>query len=303
MNRNVVAAALLIGLLAVFGWSPGLARAEYAYRLPEGLQVGDIDGPGREAVIRALKKHTRSGSERSVLSGRVSLNQREAAERETVALKKPSGPPYLTYKPDPFTTRLWKVEETPETLALESFDLERFTGTMVFDWRLAAAQGGAALDQGRIEVDVDRIRGGYLASQGAAPPLRGGRSEGSKLEARLAEEVVRLLTLDLGRGVSAAELESGDDSWSRRARALAGNGDWEGARKLWLEVLELNPEYGPALYNLGLYHERRKEPEEAWRYYRSAFLSEASDRHRAALTRLTETLAQAGRLPKRNARK
>jgi tetratricopeptide (TPR) repeat protein len=63
--------------------------------------------------------------------------------------------------------------------------------------------------------------------------------------------------------------------------------------------LDQNPDYSPPLYNLGLYWELRKNPEEAWRYYRRAFRADASPLHREALTRLTDTLTKAGRAPGR----
>ncbi len=82
------------------------------------------------------------------------------------------------------------------------------------------------------------------------------------------------------------DAETAPDEWSRRAAHLAGRGDWEGARAQWLEALNLNPDFSPALYNLGLYYERRHEPEQALEFFQKAFIANASPRHRSALTRL-----------------
>lgn len=301
MIRLPVTLPLTCLILLILSASPSWAARDN-HRLPGGIKVGDISGPGCEELTRALKKKSGGGGRQGDLSGHVSLVSRMNPEREIVPLEEPAGEPYEIYKPDDFTTRLWRVEETPMAERLHNFNMERQTGAMIFDWRVTSPEG-RLLDQGRVTLDIDRSRGGYLASVGVTPPLGGGnRGDIAKFERYLAEEIVRLLTLDLGWAVTAANLESGDDKWSREARGLASRGDWEGARRLWLELLDMNSKYGPALYNLGLYYERQKNPEKAWSYYRQAFLSEGSDLHRAALTRLTESLSRAGRLPKRNAR-
>lgn len=281
-----------IGLAGCAGGSGG------AYKLPAGVIVGDISGPGQEQLSRALKKRGGGGSAKMILSGNVSLSRQTTGERETVPQQVPAGPPQAAYQPDPFTARIWLVEEPPMATELDTYDLQRLTGDMIFDWRLTSKTGGQ-VDSGQVVLNIDRTRGGYLAAQGLAPPLAGSTVNSDDIENRLADELVRLLTLDLGRYPGASELESGSDSLSRKAKSLASAGDWQEARSLWMELLGLNPQYSPALYNLGLYWERQQDPEEAWRYYRAAFLSDGSDRHRDALTRLTETLNRAGRLPKR----
>ena len=291
---------VLLGLLisvAAMGLT-GCAGSGGAYKLPAGVTVGDISGPGQDQLSRALKKRGGGGSAKMILSGQVSLSRQETGERETVPREVAAGPPQAAYQPDPFTGRVWLVEETPMATELDSYDFKRLTGDLIFDWRLTSKTGGQ-VDSGRVVLNIDRTRGGYLAAQGLAPPLSGSKTKGDDLESRLAGELVRLLTLDLGRYPSASELETGDDSLSRKAKSLASAGNWQEAQALWLELLDQNPRYSPALYNLGLYWERRQDPEEAWRYYRAAFLSDGSDSHRAALTRLTETLSRAGRLPKR----
>lgn len=276
---------------------PALA-ADYVFHLPYGVKIGEIDGPGREQLRRILIKRTTKGPTEFVLSGVVSLEQSSRKEKERVPLEKPSGPPYDDYLPDPFTKRVWRQKVTPATSSLDSFDLERYLGFMTLDWTVSKAGSGELLDQGRVVLDINRTRGGYLAVEGMVPKMSS-KSADNEFENRLANDLIRLLALDLGRAAGVSELERGDDKWSRSARSLASSGDWEGARKEWEKLLEMNPKYGPALYNLGVYWERNRKPEEALRYYRSAFVSDASERHRRALTRLTETLRRAGRLPDR----
>lgn len=267
------------------------------YQLPAGVTVGDISGPGHDRLSQALKKRG-AGLGSMTLSGTLSAQSKVSVEREVVPQEKISGPTYTDYKPDPFTGRVWQVEEHSSTTELDAYDLQRLTGELIFDWRLTS-KTGEQVDQGRATIDVDQIRGGYLASKGLAPAIGSAAPEASGLENIMADELIRQLTLDLGRDPGSSELETGSDSLSRKAKNLADAGQWRDAQALWLELLSQNPNYAPALYNLGLYWERQGDPEEAWRYYRAAFLSEGSDRHRQALSRLTKTLSQAGRLPKR----
>ncbi len=300
-SRLLALSLLAAGTLILVGFFSGPALASAPGKLPPGLTVGSITGPGQELLTKALRRHGGGGSGQAVLSGRVSLAQQVAGERENVPVERRTGAaPHPVYEPDPFTHRLWLTEETPTSTKVEAYDLERFTGRLVFDWQVAAVNGGEVLDSGRVALDLDRTRGGYLADQGLTEPLKGSRSLKAKSEERLMEEVVRLLALDLGRYPSASEIEVGRDPLSHKAKSLAAAGDWEGARVLWLDLLNQNPEYAPPLYNMGLYWERKKNPEEAWRRYKAAFVSDASARHREALTRLTETLSRAGRLPGRN---
>jgi hypothetical protein len=299
MKFKTLSLLILPGFLALILCSGPLWAESSGYRLPPGLKIGQISGPGDQQLTKALKKRARGGSNQAVLSGRVSFSRDVSGEREVVPEEKPSGQPYLTYEPDPFTSRLWRTEVTPQAVDLTPYNLERYVGVMTFDWQLAEAKSGAPLDSGRVTVDIDRTRGGYLAEQGVVPKLSGGGRDNVRFEDQLADELVRLLTLDLGRFLTASDLEAASDKWSRQARSAASAGNWDLAKSHWLELLEMNPEYGPALYNLGVYYERQKNPEEAWRYYRQAFVSDGSVLHRQALTRLTEALSRTGRLPRR----
>lgn len=296
MYKKLFLAAALMGLMLS---CPLAMAADYIFKLPQGIKIGEISGPGREQLKRALKKRTQGGSASLILSGHVQLWQSSQAEREMVPLPKPSGEPYEDYLPDPFTGKAWRQKVQPTVTTIDAFDFQRYLGIMTLDWTLTASGSKEVVDQGRVLLDINRTRGGYLSTEGVVPGMSAGGRADKIMEARLADDLVRLLSLDLGRAASASELESGKDEWSRRAKKLASLGDWDGARNEWETLLGLNPKYGPALYNLGIYYERGHNPEKALDYYRAAFLSDGSVLHRMALTRLTETLRLAGRLPGR----
>ncbi len=275
----------------------------FADTLPQGVTIGQISGPGQEYLIKQLEKREGSGPATSLLNGRVTAHSLVRRERETVPLTTPTGEDsYLTYTPNIFTKRLWLIEEEPTREMLEDYELERFLGELTLDWQLVATGGGRILAEGQVKVDANRTIGGYLATRGLTPRLESEKKTAAleeKLEKHLIDELVRLLSLDLGRSPNPSEIEVGDDSLSRKAKSLAKDGQWEEARKLWEELLRQNPRYGPPLFNMGLYYEYKQNPEAAWKMYREAFLSEATEEHREALTRLTEALDRAGRLPKR----
>lgn len=260
--------------------------------LPRGLSVGQIEGPGADDLIRALNSRSSASGEASI-SGTVSFQEQVTEERETVPVTVAAGKPQAMYKPDPFTERLWRVKETPTATELRDFDFQRLSGEMVFDWQITD-KNGAKLDSGRSRVDVNRSFGGFLASQKLAPGQTNPKTLATEARQLLAEEMTRSLALDLGREPSPSEIETAPDTWSREALAAATRNDWEAARALWLEALELNSNFAPALYNLGLYCERDKNPETALEYYQKAFIANGSPLHRAALSRLTESMLRAG---------
>ncbi|KXS55996.1 MAG: hypothetical protein AMR96_05105 [Candidatus Adiutrix intracellularis] len=229
----------------------------YVYKLPSGIKVGSISGSGTEIVTRALTSRVQGGITNSILSGQISLNRQVDSENEIVPLKVAASQSYFSYQPDPFTRRLWIESTTPSTTQLTSFKFERLTGNIIFNWRLISPDE-QDINKGQIILDINCTKGGFLAAAGAAPPLNDSRVFGAVLENRLADELVSYLALNLGRTPSALELESGRDKLSRKAKILASAGDWEGAKKLWLELLIQNPKYAVANYNLGLYWERQK---------------------------------------------
>lgn len=287
---------IILLCLALPSFILGGCAARHAARppqLPADLSLGQITGPGAEEIVKILRRHLNSQKGGRVLSGRLSFQDSFNEEREKVAQKVAVGEPREAWLADPFTKKYWLEEETDYEERENEYKLQRSTGVLIFDWSVGPA-GGAPSRSGRIELDTDATGGGFLGSIGAAPKA-GGRPSGRKLAEVLGEDLVALLALELGRQLKASDLDWTSDAQSRQAHKLAGEGCWDEARDIWLQLLELNPEYGPALYNLALYYEYKGQPQEALAYYQRAFLSDSSPRNRAALTRLTKAVANQDR--------
>lgn len=292
-TRTISATFLLFtcGLFLAVACAP--AGPDLRLYLPRDLATGQISGPLADELSQALKSRARSGEK--YLNGQVSFREAVSNEQETVPVKLAAGEPQTVYRADPFTQRLWQVKEAPTQTELQNFTFQRVQGEMLFDWQITD-KNGAKIDSGRSAVDLNRTFGGFLAARKVAPAVENPEKLAEEARRLLAEEMTQALALDLGREPLSSEIETAPDAWSRLAASLAASGDWEGARAQWEEALDLNPNFAPALYNLGLYCERQQNPEEALLYYQKAFVANGSPLHRAALTRLTESLMRAGRL-------
>ncbi len=289
---KIFALKLIILCLALASLIAGGCAARQAARpphLPADLSLGEISGPGAEEIVKILRRYLSGQKGDLVLSGRLSFQDSFNEEREKAAHKVAVGEPREAWLADPFTKKYWLGEETDYEERVDEYKLQRSTGVLIFDWSVGPA-GGAPSRSGRIELDTDATRGGFLASIGAAPKAAG-QISGRKLAEALGEDLAALLALELGRQLKASDLDWASDAQSRQAHKLAGEGRWDEARDIWLQLLELNPEYGPALYNLALYYEYKGQPQEALAYYQRAFLSDSSSRNRAALTRMTKAVA------------
>ncbi len=275
-------------LLAVISLAACASQGPAASRAPmlHNIAIGQIQGPGAEELTRALKAQA-SGAAQATLGGTISFREAVSEERETVPVTVAAGKPESVYKPDPFTKRVWLTEETPTATEFQTFDLQRVAGEMLFNWQITG-KDGRVIDSGVSKADLNRTFGGFMAAQKVAPGPQNSDRLLSEARRALAEEMTRLLALSLGRQPSPDEIETAPDDWSRRAKNAASRGDWEEAKNIWLEALDLNPNFAPAHYNLGLYYERAGEPERALSSYQRAFVADGSPRHRAALTRITE---------------
>jgi tetratricopeptide (TPR) repeat protein len=196
------------------------------------------------------------------------------------------------------SSALNQTQANPENLPaddlLETYPLELGQATLEFDWTVVDKQTGAVITSGITKDTLTRSAGGFLADYGAAARNLPTPSQAIKLmSSALADQLVE----ELGPAFSAADLAAADDSLSKQALALAHKEQWDEAAAIWTELTRLNPQYHPALYNLGLYYEKKGQLETAWSYYRQAFLSHSSNVHRDALTRLTDSLNRLNRLP------
>ncbi|MDR1921076.1 MAG: hypothetical protein LBS31_04945 [Candidatus Adiutrix sp.] len=295
LARLLAAAGLTLILAAgCSGRPPAYGRPS----LRPDITVGLISGAGGEALAQALRRGAKNRDGERVLSGEVTMANETEKDVETVPVVVEKGRAKEVYRADPFTNRLWRVKERTTETEFESHDLERVYSRMIFDWRLTPGDGNGP-DSGRITLELGRVYGGFLAANKQAPPLKNqNEALTAAMEKELAGVMAHLVVLNLGRHIDAAELEAASDPQSGQARRLAAAGRWDEAKEIWLNLLKLNPKYGPALYNLGLYWEKNLDPQTAWRFYREAFLNDGSPRHRAALTRLTELMDLSG-LPRR----
>lgn len=272
----------------------GCARLPSKF-LPSQVALGEFTGPGSEALISELSRlapTAESGGHeaRLVLSGATNFKFQTQQVQEKVTISNrydsawPKGLPGWDQVPE--KKERYNSKEYPLTLTQASFSV---------DWTISDPRNQVQVSSGSTMVETKQSHGGYLEKMGLEPTDSLDRDQTLKsLAQSLADQVMSLI----GPAYSSQNLASGKDSLSRKAASLAADGDWAGASSLWLEILGLNPEYGPALFNLGLYHERLGDLDKAWAFYRLAFLSVQSQAYRLALTRTADALENLGRPPR-----
>ncbi|MDR1486741.1 MAG: DUF6340 family protein [Deltaproteobacteria bacterium] len=259
-------------------------------RLPQGLQIGTITGEGGDLLSSELKRLDYSAGKKpagglKILSGETSFSLKSIDGLEKVASSGASIP--ATERPNEPSSAQSDSDARlyPFTMTEAVFEL---------NWTIHDENSGLAVAAGTTKDTLKLSTGGYLAGQGKAPHQPPTEEQALK---QLAPALADQLIQELGPSFSSSALLAGDDEISKKAAALAAGGNWDEAGLLWEELVELNPEYYVALYNLGLHHERKGELEEAYSYYRLAFLSDSSDLTRQALTRLTDSLNRLDRTP------
>jgi tetratricopeptide (TPR) repeat protein len=292
--RPSPAAWLLLLLALAAGWLTAGCAAPPKRLLPPGISVGAFEGRGGPELARELKKRVSAAQGEALeLTGRTGFASRTARGRETVLAVEP-GETVEALELDPLTGVWWTVERPLPRAVHQDYDLTLTEASLTLEWALTAPDG-VARASGRLGDETAGGYGGYLAQLGAAqaqPPTE------AELLADLAAALADQLVETLGPAFGAEALARADDELSLQAAALAAEGRWDEAAARWEELTRLNPSYHPALYNLGLHHERASRLELAWAYYRRAFLSRSSPLHREALTRLTDSLARLGRSPR-----
>jgi tetratricopeptide (TPR) repeat protein len=263
--------------------------------LPSSLQLGEFVGPGGQEVKNQLQRFTANSDayppgETLVLSGRTSFDLVKDARTEKVNLS-PTVTPWPAGLPGREEEPTSQSEEEPQ---LADYSLTLIKAAFRLDWTVAEKNSGAVVQVGSLSDSLNRSFGGFLGANGRAAAEVPDQEEIVKLMAPgLAEQIVETL----GPAYSATNLASADDELSRQAAELAAAGDWDGASALWLNILSQNEEYAPALYNLGLHHERKGDLDKAWAFYRLAYLSSNTWTNRIALTRLADSMARLGRTP------
>lgn len=284
---------LLLALLLLLPAAllPSCARAPRRV-LPPGLTLGEFRGPGGEAVRDELRRLDAGGPSGGgpVLSGETDFRMEVEESNERVVLNQ-DGVPW----PEGLPGRENETPADPGPWETGEYPLSQVAASLTLRWTLADPASGAAVDSGVCEDNLRRSFGGFLGSLGLAGQELPAREDVLALMVPgLAEQLVEAL----GPAYSAADLAQAFDGGSRQAAALAGQGDWDGASRIWLELLARNPDYSPALYNMGLHHERLGDPDTAWAYYRLAYVSSNTWANRLALTRLADSLERLGRPPR-----
>ncbi|MDR1111621.1 MAG: tetratricopeptide repeat protein [Deltaproteobacteria bacterium] len=280
---GLLAALAILAILA-----PGCAVPPRK-ALPGNVVLGEFSGPGAQDIRDRLPLPGPGAGDALELSVRSSFDQKASDGRERVgrsdrATPWPEGLPGRERgEPD---DQGWETSEYP--LALVEASLRA-------DWALTEPGSGAVVASGTAASTLRRSYGGFLASQGLTLEEPPGQEELIRI---LAGSLADQLAQALGPSYSAGDLAPAGDAASRQAASLAARGDWEGAARLWTELIGQNPGYAPALFNLGLFHERRGDLDKAWAFYRLAFLGDQNWTFRLALTRLTNVLGELGRPPR-----
>jgi tetratricopeptide (TPR) repeat protein len=271
--------------------------------MPQNVRVGAITGEGGDLLASELAHRIPSGtSVRSnsftIFSGETSLSYqvKEGLEKVINSSASSSGATAASQSEtglsDPNLTGSGKAQPTPEEYAIKVTE-----AVLNINWTLTDRESGAVIATGSTKETLTRSTGGFLASLGEAPSDPLTPEQAVKLMApALADQLVE----ELGPDFTARELAPAQDDLSQKALSLASKGQWDQAAAIWKELIVLNPQYHPALYNLGLFHERNGDLQKAWSYYRLAFLSHSSNLNRNALTRLTDSLNRLNQPPNRN---
>jgi hypothetical protein len=280
--------------------------AQNVQRLRGDFVVGEFTGTGGSELALALLPEGVAGSGSPVLSGTAEFRFDSSPGRETV-LTTEEGEEREYWEDDPLTGESFLVTARIRNSVPRDLDFERARGVLDVRWTLASQDGGV-MRTGRNVFSVSRAAGGYADRRGttgsatAAASAEDRRLSHDELAQAVLKDLAGKAAADLallaGPRFTETDLAPSDEAEGRRARTLAAAGDWEGAARIWQDLLILNPTYGPALYNLGLYRELSGDLPGAWSYFRLAFQSRQLPQYRAALSRVSGVLRRAGELPR-----
>jgi len=293
--KNSYINAILLVIILIF--SSGCVTPQKQTYLPPEIEVGQFEGPGGKILAQTLssrKSPTPRQGRQIILSGQTIFRFQTEENTEKISLTE-EGPLKLTTEKDPLTGKEFKVEKPEITEIKTSFDYTSILAQMDLEWTLSSASDNQKINSNHTSEVINKSFGGYLAQKNLAPKTPLSESEAIKILAMaLADQII----LEIGPAFNALSLSPASDAISKEARLLVEKNLWSEAALLWQKLLAQNPEYSPALYNMGLYQERSGRPDEAWNYYRLAYLSKNSNLHREAITRLTDLLNRLGRPPR-----
>ena len=277
--KNLLFIILTLCFLSACAGSPPTG----SYKFRQEIKVGEITGP-QEFADELARRDNNKGT--FTLQGQAQIDFSEKNGAEKVYFTK-SGVKKEILKPDAFTGQLWTVNEPEKIPATESFTLKSMTGELLFHWQLFD-ETGKKIKNGSLKTDYHQLFEGFVLKNNRNIPI--GQNEKGAL-GYLSKALADKLVMTLGREPGDLEIESNNEKQTSEAKRLISLGDWEAAKIIWLSLLEQNPGYYPALFNLGLYYEREADLHEAYAYYKKAFLAGGSNKAREALSRIVNGLS------------
>jgi tetratricopeptide (TPR) repeat protein len=240
----------------------------------------------------------RSNKEGPKLSGIAEFELNLSSDTETVLSEEKSGEEKVHWEEDKLTGQRYQVTTNGTREVASNYDFQRASGTLTVKWWLIDPKNGNILDDGILTYSGERSHGNYINNRDRVKRTWNIDNVRNDIITELVKQAADALIEMSGPLFTSNDLDTAMDDLSQRAKSMVYKGDWEGASILWSELLKQNPNFVPALYNLGLYKEKEGDLVSAWEYYRQAFLVDQSPKYRQALTRLTAVLRHQNQLPK-----
>jgi tetratricopeptide (TPR) repeat protein len=290
-------------------------------RLLPGFTLGDFSGSGALALAAKLESPA-SSSKRGkknypILSGTAVFTTRaESGEEKVITFQE--GNENLYWRKDPLTNQVWTVKAKVKREVPKNYETTLVLGSLKVVWELRDREKGELISQGEDQYLLSKSLGGYpedlKRKDGAIDSLRDSATSSASGKISFDQDSPAFLAIKAGlldslsqtaadkllltlspKGLKTAHAR---DSRSLNAERLATLGRWEEAAIIWQELIQENPYYHPALYNLGLFYETKGDLKSAWNSFRSAFLSSQETLYRNALARLSLILNRSGISPK-----
>ena len=271
---------------------------------PGSVALGTFTGPRAEEVRRALAETlTQDGRVRlddqaaEVLSGKVEAGLEEVQGEDLVRMKKNTGEVKQVTVEDPFVKQPFTYRVPVVESVVESKPFVVRQAWLSLKYSLAQRSGAPVVGPEQTRVATDIKYGGVNENLDSGQALK---------DLPPAEETVRRLALELARKVqdrlfpdpnAVVVLDDGPgllgESETSKGVALAQQGQWAEARRIWENILKSDANFPAANFNLGVYWERlggRDHLERARDYYATAARNGNNPHYREALTRVTVAL-------------
>jgi hypothetical protein len=273
----------------------------------DAVAVGNLDGVYKdylqEALIGELSRRRgvtltdRDKADR-VVSGRVELEFEDVTGEDLVRAEKDTGRSMKSVVKDPFVSKEWTISEPQVEASVENEPFAFRSARLTFVFTVRDAAGRSVGGEETVTAKTEQRYGGLNRLAPGLPDIDDMPTEGDTV-ADLAREAARRLAdilfpaplldeyiLDPGPG------PLGDPDLVKSV-ALAREGKWDDAKKIWEEILAQNAVHPAALYNLGVYREIQTDPEnlqKAYDLYAKAAQQGARQLYLDALTRVAGEL-------------